>query len=202
MRIVSGSNCVRCFAVATLLLGVPTWGWAVDLPPGGEVALQGTTTFQRPELAGPVVLDILIPFTISDAAGNPIYRGNVQNRVSFSDIDQTYIFCLRIRDTDPTLPGRLALVTRTGFHRGTTDVDYALDGLGMIGPAAASRTLHRHGNEVDFDFSNNPIPGGSSSYFVFVLTGATDYKDGKGTLTLYTTDGSSVSVAVAAPRNR
>jgi hypothetical protein len=72
----------------------------------------------------------------------------------------------------------------------------------MTGPTAASRTLHRNGDEVDFDFSNSPIPGGSSSYSVFVLTRGTDYKDGKSTLTLYTTDGYSVSVAVAGPRNR
>ena len=189
-------------ALATLVLsGGPPAALAVSLPPGSIADLSGTTVADRPELAGVVLEDALIPFTITDASDNLIYQGTIQNRVVMSDTLGTLIFEFRIRDTDGTLAGSLIGVSRTGFRSGTTlfstDVDFSLDGLGTIGPPGASR--NGGGNQIDFAFASNPVMAGAESQFVGALTDALNY-DAVGTLTLYTSDGSdSGPLTVFAP---
>ena len=75
-------------------------------------------------------------------------------------------------------------------------MDYRTDGLGDIGPDLAFRVFGP--DEVDFGFWDNPIPPGLESLFAFVLTQATDFNQ-SGSLTLYTDDGSSVTLPCAAP---
>jgi hypothetical protein len=75
-------------------------------------------------------------------------------------------------------------------------VDYRTDGLGDVGPGLASRTVIP--DEVDFDFSLDAIGPGQESLFTFVVTEATGFAQ-TGTLTLYTDDGSSVTLSCAAP---
>jgi hypothetical protein len=179
-------------ALATfLLLGTSSPSLAVLVLPSTSVPLSGATADARPELAGLVLEDQLISFTIIDPLNNVIYQGTIQNRVVLSDTLGTLAFYFRIRDTDPTRSGSIAAVSRTGFRNGTTvfatDVDFRPDGLGSISPSWASRD--EPGNEVDFYFANW-VPAGAESQFVFVLTDATRY-DAVGTLTLYSADGSS-----------
>jgi hypothetical protein len=183
---------VLCALATFLLAGRPSPSLAVPLPLGAITPLSGTTSAARPELAGLVLEDQLIPFTITDSDGNVLYQGTIQNRVVLSQRHQTLAFYFAIRHTDPSFRGSIVGVSRTGFREGTTifstDVDFRLDGLGSIGPAGASR--NGGGDQIDFAFANNPVTAGAESRFVFVLTHATKY-DAVGTLTLYTEDGSS-----------
>jgi hypothetical protein len=119
----------------------------------------------------------------------------VQDRVVQSTLTGELHFYFYIRDTTANLPCCLVSAARTGFGSGLTDVDYRLDGLGTIGPRLACRTVT--GNEVDF-FFDPCIPSGSDSTFVFVITRAQDF-DQTGILTLGFSDGSFVTLNVAAP---
>ncbi len=165
-------------ALATLVLsGTPSASRAAPLPLGGIVPLSGATAAARPELAGLVLEDQLIPFSITDSIGNAIYQGTIQNRVVLSNTLGTLAFYFAIRHTDPTLGGSIIAVSRSGFRDGTTlfatDVDFRPDGLGSIGPPGASR--NGGGNQIDFAFANNPVTAGAESRFVFVLTDATQW---------------------------
>jgi hypothetical protein len=178
-----------------ILLGAVSRVAAVVLAPGDCMGLGGTTAAAQPELAGVVLQDNLIPFTIADAAGNPCFQGVVQDRVVQSDLTGELHFYFYIRDTVPNLPCCLVKVARTGFADAPTDVDYRVDGLGTVGPSVACRTPT--GDEVDFYF-DPCIPSGLDSYFVFVITSAQNF-DQVGTLTLTTDDGSTINITVAGP---
>jgi hypothetical protein len=193
------TSLVRVLAAAlaaATLLGPAPQSRAVNLLVGQIVALNGTTSAARPELAGVVLQDNLIPFTITDASNTVVFQGTVQDRVVRSNVTGALHFYFFIRDTDPTQSGSIVAVSRTGFGTGSTDVDYRTDGLGDIGPDLALRIFGP--GEVDFDFWDNPIPAGLESLFTFVVTRATDFAQ-SGTLTLYTDDGSSVTLPCAAP---
>jgi hypothetical protein len=181
-----------CALAALVLSATPSASRAAPLPLGGIALLSGATAAARPELAGLVLEDQLIPFTITDSSDNVIYQGTIQNRVVLSNTLGTLTFYFFIRDTDPTWSGSIVGVSRTGFRQGTTlfatDVDFRPDGAGSIGCPAASR--NGGGDQIDFAFANNPVTAGAESQFVFVLTDATQY-DAVGTLTLYSDDGSS-----------
>src|SRR5262249_54362383 len=75
---IMGKTKVRGWALgaltAVVLLGAVPICWAVVVSPGGYVALHGTTAADRPDLPGVVQQDDLIPFTIYDYAGNPVFR--------------------------------------------------------------------------------------------------------------------------------
>src|SRR5260370_961675 len=73
-----------CALAMLVPLGRPSPSLAVSLPLGGIAALSGTTAAARPELAGLVLEDQLIPFTITDSVGNVIYQGTIHNRGLFS----------------------------------------------------------------------------------------------------------------------
>jgi hypothetical protein len=192
--------CVRRWAVSAVTVAL-MWGLvspvrAVVLPPGGCVGLVGTTLALRAELAGVSLLDNLIPFTILDSAGNPCYRGVVQDSVLRSDLTGALHFYFRIRDTDPHLPCCIVQVARTDFTNQVTDVDYRLDGLGTIGSPLACRSAA--GDEVDFYF-DPCIRAGSDSLYHFVITRALAFDPVGGYLTITTDDGSSVTLLVAGP---
>jgi hypothetical protein len=192
--------CVRHWAVSAvivaLLLGTVSLVRAVVVVPGGCVGLAGTTLAARPELAGVSLLDNLIPFTIFDSAGNPCYRGVVQDSVLKSNVTGTLHFYFRIRDTDPNMPCCIVQVARTDFTNQVTDVDYRIDGLGTIGSPLACRSAV--GDEVDFYF-DPCIPAGSDSLYHFVITRATAFDPTGGSLTITTDTGDSVTLTVAGP---
>src|SRR5687768_4264211 len=50
--------------------------------PGGVAILPGTTAAAQPALAGVVVRDVMIPFSVHDAGGNEIFRGTLQDSVT------------------------------------------------------------------------------------------------------------------------
>jgi hypothetical protein len=166
---------------------------------GQTVALKGTTSAARPELAGLVLRDQLIDFEIRNAAGDLIYKGKLEDRVVKSPVNGTISFELFvIRDTQQDLPGAIASVTRGNFADFRTDVvEFAVDGLGRIGPKGANRSSD--GENITFDFEKDPVHSGNVSRHFFILTDATEYAPESGSTILRATDGSSVRLATSAP---
>lgn len=172
------------FAVIAISVLVPvSHVHAVDLPPGGAVALAGV-----PGGAGPgvVVHDELTAFEILGAGGALLYQGTLQNRVVRLNATGRLAFLYRIRDTRPGLNGAIADLATQSFSNFMTDVDFSTTSLGTVGPARARRTAD--GSEVLFDFTSR-VFSGMESRFVHVVTEATAFAiGGATTLTLGTGD--------------
>jgi hypothetical protein len=181
-----------------VLWSLVTPGRATPLGKGQTVSLEGTTTAERPELAGVVLRDKLIDFEIRDAAGNLIFKGRLQDRVVRSKVSGALSFYLFIRDTRQDLPGVIATVTRGNFANFSTDVEFSVDGLGHIGPKEADRNAD--GGDITFHFEEGRLHAGNDSRFFFILTEATEYAPELGTTILRTADGSSVRLATSVPR--
>ena len=145
------------------------------VPVGGMVALGGTTYAARPELGGVVVRDALLPLDVHDSAGNPIFKGTLQDRVVKENVSGTLDFYQTLR-ADPSMPtpAILDFVRRISFAGTTTDVDYRTDGLGQpsLHPAVAKRPSAA---EVDFEYGNGLISAGQQTLFYFVKTNATSF---------------------------
>jgi len=165
------------FVVAALaLLSAPAQ--AVPLALDTTVPLSGTTAALRPELAGLVIADTLVPVSFDNGSGGT-YSLVVQTRVVQEDVAGTLDFYYRIYsfDANSTLPiGALRL---TGFDGQTTDVDFRIDGLGTVGPSEAHRFTGALEGYLNFHFldatggpSLNP---GQESLFMFVKTEATTF---------------------------
>jgi hypothetical protein len=202
--------CLSCL-IAAGVVSVPRGCAAADVSPNETKAVSGTTGGARPELAGVVLRDELIDFEIRNAAGQVVFAGKVQDRVARSDQLKTLSFVFRIRDTKPGLPGRITEVRREGFGGWQTDMDYALDGLGTIGPDSVNRDPKRaavgfsfgkllKGAAVGFSFGKSPITPGAESRFCFVLTDATSFDAKATSLVIIADDGSKVTLRVAAPK--
>src|SRR3569833_1712277 len=101
---------------------------AVPLAPGGSVLTPGTSVAARPELAGTVVYDNMVPFTVKSTGGVVIATGQFQDRVDKETGTGTLDFYYRlISDTSST--GNVTLNTRQDFAPFTTDVDFLTDCL-------------------------------------------------------------------------
>ena len=164
---------------------------------GTTTAVSGTTVAARPELAGVVLNDNLIPFEIRNATGQIIFAGKVQNRVVKSSKTGTLSFEFFIRNTTPGLPGRVTEVRRDGFGGWKTNIHYRLDGMGTIGPDSVNYTPN--GTTVGFSFGKKPITAGATSYSCFVFTDATKFDAKAGSMVITADDGSEVTLQVAAP---
>ncbi|HEX8912852.1 MAG TPA: SdrD B-like domain-containing protein [Humisphaera sp.] len=142
--------------------------------PGGGVPVGGTTAAARPELAGVVVRDALIPFTVTNSAtGGLVFKGQLQDRVVKENATGTLDFYQRIiADPGFTPLSSVDYVARSVFSGWGTDVDFRTDGVGSatIKPESASRS--GDGSSVRFAFNSDPITGGQSSRFYFVKTNA------------------------------
>lgn len=140
--------------------------------PGGYTSLSGTTTAASPQLAGTVIEDDVVPFTLSSGGGTVL--GTVQSRVVRSTLDGTLDFYWRI------VSDANSIDTITQFRIGNFVAplysgDYATDGLGDTGPDAAFKFP---GPAVNFVFgheSGSELAPGTSSYFLFLDTSATSY---------------------------
>src|SRR5688572_27412833 len=99
--------------------------------PGGAVPLPGTTAAAQPALAGVVVRDALIPFSVDDGLGHTIFQGTLQDRVVRENGTGTLDFYQTIRaDAGFTIPAMLQYVSRSSFGGWFTDVNFRTDGLG------------------------------------------------------------------------
>jgi hypothetical protein len=163
--------------------------------PGDNVALPGTTSAAWPALAGVALYDVVIPFEIHDANGVLLYKGNLQNSVSRSNDDHTLDFYYRIRDTQPSLNGVLAIADTSDFTGYGTQVNYRTDGLGTVPTERAARNAGP-GDTVSFLY--DAVYSGEESYFTFIKTDATAFAAG-GTTILRLGSGESVTLPTVMP---
>ncbi|HXH05171.1 MAG TPA: PEP-CTERM sorting domain-containing protein [Vicinamibacterales bacterium] len=136
----------------------------------GDNTLTGTTVALRPELAGLIVEDLLVPYDFTGTGGEHVF-GQVQNRVVLSGVDGTYDFYWRIIP-DPQSSGGITALRLAGFGGLALDGDFRTDGLGTVGPDIA-RVLS--GGGVNFVFSGDGVGPNETSYFFFLDTQATSY---------------------------
>jgi hypothetical protein len=185
----------RRFVMAMLVITmVCSVAQGVDLAPGGNVALWGTTVAADPNLAGVVQEDPIIPFGHRRA-----FRGRLQGRVVMSDNLGTMIFSPRVRDfNDLDDSGwQLVGIGIRGYRGWSTDVDYRTDGLGDIGPGSAMRSVN--GDVVMFDFHADPVGDGNETYFVFALTDAPAYVPVEDGIRLLFANSERMAVAITLP---
>ncbi len=170
----------------------------VNLAPGAGTGLNGVTVATHPETAGGIPFggDLTQSFQILGAGDTLLFEGVLQSRVSISDITNTIIFSLRIRDTVGGLNGIISNVEYSGFAGWTTDVEWNDDGLGDEGPSRAERSLD--GDTLNYLFGFSPLVGPDESKFFFALTDATEYAL-VGTATIFLTTGESTTLTVFAP---
>jgi len=189
------------FVVAALaLLSAPAWG--VALAPGATVPLSGTTAALRPELAGLVIADTLVPVSFGDGSGGTISLV-VQTRVVQEDVAGTLDFYYRIYSFDANSSLPITALRLTGFDGQTTDVDFRIDGLGTVGPSDAIRFSGVDEGKLNFRFlsaAGGPVlDPGEESLFMFVKTEATTFGLAPADLTTTVNGVISPSFLVYAP---
>lgn len=177
-------------AGALALAFVPFQALAVPIAPGGASTLPGTSG-----PPGTVIRDALVPFEIRNAGGAVVMRGNVQDRV-VRTATGALIFEPRIRDITGTSAFGIIRVVRRGLDDFFTDVDYQPGGLGFSVPTFCSRS--GDGDTLDYSFAFAPIFTGGSSKFFYAITDADQFAL-NGRMTIQLEDGTSTTIAVAAP---
>lgn len=188
--------------VCGVAAGLYVWVGAADaglvsLMPGDGDGLLGVSGGTHPEIGGtvPTGADLLMPFQIFDGEAL-LYDGALQTRVVVSDVTNTLLFALRIRDTVGELNGIIANVEYSGFGGWLTDVEWSTTSQGDVGPSRAERSSGA-GDTLNFLFGN-PFFAPEESRFFFALTDATNYAL-TGTATIHLTTGQSTTLKVFAP---
>lgn len=165
---------LREFAAAAVLSAVPAVASAVVLGYGFNT-LPGTSVAAEPGLAGTVVEDVRVPFSLPIADG--IFTGSVQNRVVLAD-DGTYDFYWRIDDTSftGTAAARIGQLRLGGFGPSLlgTNANYRTDGAGTVGPDRAFVFEPPFDGSINFLFAGG-LPAGTDTRFFFLDTNATAY---------------------------
>lgn len=184
-----------CFQCLTVLCGlaaaaVAPRAVAVDLPPGGAVALPGTITS-----GGAVIRDEFIDFEIRDAGGVTLFAGVVQDRV-VRRADNKLIFAKRIRDTFVDTPGQVVAASVTDYAGLTTDVDYDRSSPGFHVPGQATRS--GDGVLITYSFALDPINETEDSKIFYAETDAEDFAV-LGSMTISVATGESTTITVATP---
>jgi hypothetical protein len=147
---------------------------AAPLPPGGAVSLSGTTSLQTSWLAGTNTGGtVIIPFTIT-SGGSPVFQGTFTSSASVSDELGTILVRYRVRDMQAIGNRSVRRVEIAGFGGLQTNVEYSTDGLGDVGPSAASRTAS--GVRIDFTFDPLLLVS-QDSYFFWAWSNGTAFTD-------------------------
>ena len=155
---------------------------AVPLLPGATVTTSGTSLALRPELKGVVVQSTTRNFSISDATGRVVAKGQMYDYVLRESVTGTLDFYYSITTQTGSAP--LSLVYRKSFARSTADVDWRTDGLGTAGMVSATRSTAGDLVSLRYD-SPSLILAGQRSRTVFIKTDALRY-DANGTTFIYT----------------
>jgi hypothetical protein len=164
------------------------------LAPGATISLNFSTAATEPDLAGVVVRDTLIPFTITDSLGRAMCKGQLQDRVVRSNTTGLLHFYYRIRGARGG--HTINAVATVNFGADTLNVAYRQDGLGAVHPVAALR--NPAGNRVEFRFKEPGLRCDRESRFFFIKTKAKNFgPDGQTRLTLIT--GQTVALQTAQP---
>jgi hypothetical protein len=151
---------------------------AVPIAPGDSALLGGTSVALRPNLAGVVVRDEVVPFsfaasvspTTSPTVLHGTVSGTVQSRVVKS-IDGSYDFYWRITSDASSLTAINSFDVGS-FFASVYDLDWRKDGLGQQSPPIG--TVRTGGMTYGFFTPAEPnfIGPGSSSFFFFADTDA------------------------------
>jgi hypothetical protein len=163
----------RSLVALGLVLNAGLAAHAVPLAPGGVVFPAGTTAAARPELGGVVIYDVVRPFSIPDGLGGILARGWVQDRVVRSAITGRLHFYYRVQN-DWASKAAVHYIRRASFSNHATDVDYRLDGPGLIGVRRVFRS-GAPGAVLTFDYTPRPILPGEQSRFTFAATRALQF---------------------------
>lgn len=164
---------------SALLMAVPAH--AVVVPIGTTQLLPGITAAADPSLAGTVLEDELINFSIPASAANPAQiSGSIQQRVVRSDATGRLDFYWRIRELQG---GSLGYFGVGDFVSAVFDADWRADGLGDVAPISLTHFSTSQGALNDFganfnfvDASGASVLGaGQESRFMVLRTGATQY---------------------------
>lgn len=163
-------NFMKSLFVAMFLVASVVSAQAIVMSPGSTVLLPGTTVAIKPNLAGLVIVDDIVPFSFS--AYNGVVSGDVQVRIVRA-IDKTLDFYWRVFN-NPNSAGPVGSFRFGNFVTTVYDADYRTDGLGDVGPGNAHRFNGSLDSYVNFNFDDELIPGLSSKFF-FMDTDATAY---------------------------
>jgi hypothetical protein len=149
---------------------------AINVNPGDSLSISGTTELARPELAGPIIADVFIPFSFTDTLTGGLISGTLQNRVVQEASGTLDIYYRVIQD--PNSGGPVGAVRTSGFDLLSTDCDFRLDGSGTVAPINITRFSGIASGDLNFSFTlggGAPVLAGESSYFMFIKTTATSY---------------------------
>jgi len=154
---------------------------AVPVAPGaGPVAQPGTSLLANPALAGVVLADVTTPWVspVDPKYGFPGAQGELQSRVVRETASGTLDFYWRITVDGVSYPADVPLaLTISGlslpsFGTGAAfDADWRVDGTGSVSPVDASATA----GAVTWDFAPDSFGPSTSSYIVFLHSGATTF---------------------------
>jgi hypothetical protein len=170
--ILAAIRCSLMFtAVAALSVVYPASVQAVPLIPGSAVLLPGTTVAARPELAGVVLVDQLVSFSVTIPTDQHI-TGMIQERVVRESGSGTLDFYWRVFNDISSL-NNLGFFRLGQFITGSYDADWRIDGLGTVNPDNAFLFPGPLG-DVNFEFTAGLAPG-EESRFMFLHTDATSY---------------------------
>jgi hypothetical protein len=141
-----------------------------------SVALSGTTSALRPELAGTIIEDRVRPFSLTLPTGGLI-TGSIQDRVVRQDGAGTLDFYWRVL-SDTSSAGDLAYFRIGNFvpNPYVFDANYRTDGSGDVPASAAFLFGGVHAGQGYVNFAVTISPG-QSSLFMFLSTSATEYGD-------------------------
>ena len=170
--ILAAIRCSLMFtAVAALSIVYPSAVQAVPLIPDTWVPLPGTTEAARPELAGVVLVDQLVHFSVTFPLNQHI-TGTIQERVVRESGSGTLDFYWSVFNDSSSLHN-LGEFRVAGFITGAYDADWRIDGLGTVIPDSAF--LFGGLGAVNFKFTAGLAPG-EESRFLFFHTDATSYR--------------------------
>jgi len=187
----SGAAVVLMFSLAATALAV-----SILLPPGGSVAVPATTAATEPSLAGGVIHDALLPFTIKSASGAVVCAGQLQDRVVRSNTTGQLDFYYRIHAT--TGPGAIGRTSTASFSSLPLRVGYRTDGLGTVAPKVAARSA-APGAQMTFSFDPAlSCARHQESRFILIRTPAKKFVAGGSTRVIATT-GVLVSLPTVRP---
>jgi hypothetical protein len=186
-----------------MLAGSAATARSVEIARGDVRRAPATTMAEEPGVAGTVVYDRLVPFTLRDAGGRTICAGNLQARAVSSPTSGALDFYYRFRDTS----GRGAIygIYVSNFP-GTLRVAYRIDGLGSVAPYQVYRE-HAPSLRMQFGFVR-PGPyiscaAHEESRFLLIRTRSTRFEDGGGEAEIIGgiggAYGSSITVEIVDP---
>ena len=154
---------------------------AVLLTPGVSTPLPGTTVAAEPQLAGGIIEDKLLGFSMTTGKG--LVTGQVQSRVVRSSVDGTLDFYWRVLNDANSLDD-VAFFRIGLFNAPEYNANFRIDGLGDRAPVSAFRFTGSLQSFVNFDFTTVGPTGapsglhpGESSNFMLMDTSATSYAE-------------------------